>query len=443
MNINLPKNVELIISTLEDIGFEAYVVGGCVRDSLLNIEPKDWDICTNALPNEVLECFKSFRVIETGLQHGTVTVMIDNVGYEITSYRIDGEYKDNRHPENVIFTSSLESDLARRDFTMNAMAYNYKKGLIDYFNGQGNLILGFIQCVGHPDERFEEDALRILRALRFASVYNFRISDAVNLSILYKKNLLKNISEERKQSELCKLICGNGAKRILEQYAEVFNIIIPEINPMVGFSQCNPYHIYDVWEHTIVAIDHSEKDLIVRLALLFHDMGKPECFTQDENGGHFYKHSVVSERICRNRLTALKFDNNTINQVCELVLYHDFDVKINNKGIKKWLNKIGENSFRKLLDVKYADIMAHSEKSKYMLEYLPDIRIQLDKIIKDNQCFKLKDLMINGKDLKQLGILQGKGIGYILNNILLKVINDEIENNKDILIKYIKERWII
>lgn len=434
MIIKLPDDVKFIISKLP----EAYAVGGCIRDSLLGLNPKDWDICTSAKPDDVIKAFEDYHVIETGLKHGTVTIMINHVAYEVTTFRVNGEYTDGNRPESVDFVANLKEDLARRDFTINAMAYNDKVGLVDYFGGQENLKNGTIHCVGSPNDRFSEDALRIVRALRFAAVYGFQISIDTQSSIKKLYPLLKNISVERFSYELCEILQGKAVVDVLERFWYVFNEFIPEIEPMVGFEQHNDYHIFDVWVHTITAIANSEKDLSVRLALLFHDTGKPECFTMDEKCGHFYGHSVVSERICRNRLTTLKFSNNTINQISELVLYHEIEVKISEKAIKKLLNKIDEANFRKLLDVKRADIMGHSLKSRYMLEHLDHIGTKLDKIIADNQCFKLKNLAITGKDLIKMGIPQGKEIGYILSDLLTKVIDGDIENDREVLIACVK-----
>ncbi len=427
----------MIIKTLEQNGFEAYVVGGCVRDSLIGLNPNDWDICTSAKPEQTKECFHEYHIIETGMQHGTITIMIDHEPYEVTTYRIDGEYLDNRHPNEVQFVNSLKEDLARRDFTINAMAYNPKDELIDYFGGQLDLQNKVIQCVGNSDARFNEDALRIMRALRFASTYDFKIDDATKLSIHRFKSLLTNIADERINSELCKLLCGSGVKYILTHYHDVIGVFIPEILAMAGFEQNNPHHMYNVWEHTVNAIYHASNDTIIRIAVLFHDIGKPHCYTQDEQGiGHFYGHGQISSDMSYDIMKRLKFDNDTVNQVKELVLYHDADIQPRNKHIKRWLNKIGEERLRQLIEVKIADISAQSQlEREERLLLLLEIKACIDEVISQQQCFCLKDLAINGRDLIEIGIHQGTQIGVILNKLMDLVIEEQISNDKDELIE--------
>lgn len=427
----------MIIKTLEQNGFEAYVVGGCVRDSLIGLNPNDWDICTSAKPEQTKECFQEYHIIETGMQHGTITIMIDHEPYEVTTYRIDGEYLDNRHPNEVQFVNSLKEDLARRDFTINAMAYNPKDELIDYFGGQLDLQNKVIQCVGNSDARFNEDALRIMRALRFASTYDFKIDDATKLSVHQFKSLLTNIAVERINSELCKLLCGSGVKYILTHYHDVIGVFIPEILAMAGFEQNNPHHMYNVWEHTVNAIYHASSDMIVRLTVLFHDIGKPHCYTQDEQGiGHFYGHGQISSDMSYDIMKRLKFDNDTVNQVKELVLYHDADIQPRNKHIKRWLNKIGEERLRQLIEVKIADISAQSrlEREERLLT-LSKMKMCIDEVISQQQCFCLKDLAINGRDLIEIGIHQGTQIGVILYKLMDLVIEEQINNEKDELIE--------
>lgn len=436
MIINIPVDVEQIIKKIEERGFEAYVVGGCVRDCLVDKKPNDWDICTSGRPEQIIDCFEGYHVIETGLKHGTVTVRLNNQSYEVTTYRIDGKYIDNRRPENVRFVSSLQEDLARRDFTINSMAYNSLKGLKDYYNGCKDLKDNIIKCVGNADERFKEDALRIIRALRFASVLGFSIEKETSESIHKNKELLNNIAKERINVELCKLLSGKGVKKVLMEYSDVLAVIIPEIVPMIGFEQNNPHHKYDVWEHTVVAIDKSQNDQTIRLALLLHDIGKPECYTCDEkNIGHFYSHGEFSADKVRIILRRLKFDNQTISDVFNLVKYHDSDINEKNKFVKKWLNKIGEVQFKRLLQVKYADVMGQSDyRRDEKLSKLKSVDSSLKQVLEEKQCFSLKDLDVNGKDLIGVGIDDGKKIGELLNWLLEQVIENRLQNKKEILI---------
>lgn len=440
MIINIPVDAGKIIDRLREKGFDAYTVGGCVRDNLLGKNPDDWDICTSALPDKVKEIFDGCLVLETGLKHGTVTVRFNHQSYEITTYRIDGEYVDNRRPKNVQFVKSLKEDLARRDFTINAMAYNSFEGLIDYNNGCNDLRDKIIRCVGNPDKRFDEDALRILRALRFSSVLDFNIEKETSLSIHRNKELLSNIAKERINVELCKLLCGKGVRKVLLEYADVFSIILPEIKPMIGFQQKNPHHLYDVWEHTAVVVENSEDDIFIKLAALLHDIAKPDCYTCDEQGiGHFYGHAEFSSDIAKNILRDLKFSNEIVNNVVQLIKYHDADISENSKSIKRWLNRLGEVQFKRLLKLKHADVMGQSDyKRQEKLKTLQDIEKALIQVLEEKQCFSLKDLAINGRDLIQIGIIDGKQIGQNLDNVLKQVIENNIENNKDDLLSFIK-----
>ncbi|MBE6034162.1 MAG: HD domain-containing protein [Clostridiales bacterium] len=440
MIINLPIDAEKIIKRLEEEGHEAYAVGGCIRDSLLGEQPQDWDICTSAQPEEVMVCFKDYPVIATGIKHGTVTVRLNHRSYEVTTYRRDGVYLDNRRPESVAFVSSLKEDAARRDFTVNAMAYNSAKGLVDYYQGCSDLKAGIIRCVGNADERFREDALRIIRAMRFASVLGFVIEKDTALSMRRNKELLSRVSRERINVELCKLLRGKGIKHILREYKDILAVIMPELTPMFGFQQNNPHHKYDVWEHTVIAVDSSINEIIIRLALLLHDIGKPECYTCDSNGiGHFYSHGEFGAEMAKKILKDLKFDNLTVNNVCQLVKYHDADINESNQFIKKWLNKIGDSQFDRLLQVKYADVMGQSdyqrEKKLKKLENIEKIKKQ---VFQESQCYSLKDLAVNGRDLIEVGIQDGKKIGEILEWLLEQVIENRLENQRGDLIEAAK-----
>ena len=442
IKITMPPKVKQIIETLQETGFEAYAVGGCIRDSLMSRCPNDWDICTSAKPEETKKVFEDkYHVIETGLKHGTVTVVIDKEPYEITTYRIDGEYKDNRRPEEVCFVTDLREDLARRDFTINALAYNDEDGLQDYYEGQKDLETKLIRCVGDANKRFQEDALRILRALRFASVLGFDIEEDTAKALREEKMLLKNIAKERIQVELVKLLLGDGVKDILLEYSDVLEVVIPEINDMVGFEQHNLHHCYDVWRHTVEAVSQTPKDKVLRLAALLHDSGKPRTHTCDERGvGHFYGHASVSHDIAHKVMNDLRFDNETKQDVCQLVKYHDTLIIEAPKYVKRWLNRIGTEQFKKLLTLKYADMMGQSEFHREdKLDSLRTLEEILSKVLEEEQCFSLKDLAVNGRDLIEIGITDGKRIGKTLDKILQEVIDGKIENRKEELLQRAKE----
>lgn len=437
-NIVIPENANKIIHTLQANGHSAYVVGGCVRDSVMGRVPHDWDICTSATPDEMLEIFKDYRVIETGLQHGTVTIVIDKEQYECTTYRIDGKYSDNRRPDTVVFTDNLIEDLKRRDFTINAMAYNDKEGLIDPFEGLVDIGYGKIQCVGSAEDRFNEDALRILRAIRFSSQLDFTPSLDTDWQIHRQYSNLENISIERINSEFCKIISSNCFCVQLLLYKDVFSLFIPEFKDMIDFSQNNPYHQFNVYDHTIHAIQHCESsDLTTRLAVLFHDIGKPHCYQDGEDGKrHFKGHGKVSADMTNEIMKRLKFDNETRNNVVQLVYYHDATFEIGEKYIKRWLNKIGISQFRRLLDVRRADIKGQKfDYDKERIAKIDNIERLLDEVLEEKQCFTLKDLAVNGKDLIQIGFKSGKELGSVLNMLLNGVINDEFKNNKEDLLK--------
>ena len=344
--IKIPNGARYIIQALQDNGYEAYVVGGCVRDSLLGLQPKDWDICTSATPEQVKDILPN-RTIDTGLKHGTITVVTDDGHYEVTTYRVDGNYSDNRHPDKVTFVTHLSDDLARRDFTINAMAYNNVDGLVDEFGGTDDIASKQISCVGDSDDRFNEDALRILRAMRFASVYGFSIRQDTKESIHRNKDKLSNIAYERIQTELIKILCGENVLPILLDFSDVISQIIPEIKPCVGFDQNNKYHQYTIYDHIAHAVsNYRGKDISVKVALLLHDTGKPLCYTEDHNGGHFHGHAVSGRDLAEVVLNRLKFDNKTKTEVLELVLYHDSVIEPTIKTVKRWLNLVSGSLLR-------------------------------------------------------------------------------------------------
>lgn len=431
----MPDTVQFILSRLEQAGFEAYMVGGCVRDFLLGLTPHDWDITTNALPNQIKKCFSDCVIIETGIKHGTVSLICDNKTYEITTYRIDSSYSDNRHPDKVMFTDCLTEDLARRDFTINAMAANITGQIIDPFLGQQDIKKHIIRAVGNPNNRFQEDALRILRALRFGAKLNFAIDEKTKLSIIKNRKLLLNIANERIAKEFQDIICGQNSEQILNEFRDVIAVFIPEIKPTFDFEQNNPYHQYTVFEHIAKSVQYAKADKTIKLAMFFHDIAKPQCYSVDVDGvGHFYNHSQESCNITRKVLRRLRFDNKIMINVSELVKYHDLTLQPHSKFVLRWLNKIGEEQFRRLIEIQKADTSAQSilaQKEKENL--IEDTYKILNKVISEKQAFNLKDLAINGKDLIELGIIQGSLIGNILKKLLEAVINGEPNTKEHLL----------
>lgn len=431
-----------ILETLESHGFEAYIVGGCVRDSLLSKTPQDWDICTNAFPDDVKRCTAPLPVIETGIQHGTVTVIYQHMPYEVTTYRMEEGYSDNRHPDVIKFVRELKEDLSRRDFTINAMAYHPKRGLSDYFGGREDLQNGIIRCVGNAEVRFDEDGLRIMRALRFASVYGFETEPRTAQAILEKKEYLRHIALERIQGELRKLLCGKGTENILLRYREVFEVIIPEIRAMAGFVQNNPHHVFDVWTHTVKSISAVPQDEILRLTMLLHDIGKPLSYTEDENGtGHFYNHAEESARLARMILNRLRFEKETIRAVTELVQYHGLDIPANTRCVKRWMNRLGAEQFRRLTEVWRADTLAQSPQfQSEKLEKIQQITACMQTVLEQGQCFRRKDLAVNGRNLIEIGIPPGKQVGEVLDFLMESVLEERAENRREELFRLVREK---
>lgn len=448
-NIEVPAPVNYIIQELEKCGHEAYMVGGCVRDSVLGRKPHDYDICTSATPDEILQAFPYEEIISTGLQHGTVTILINKKPFEVTTYRIDGDYSDNRRPDNVTFTKNLVEDLRRRDFTINAMAYNPKTGLIDPFNGMEDIKYKKIRCVGSAEDRFNEDALRILRAIRFEAQLNFAGLPETMFEIERQYERLKNISIERINSEFCKIVASEQFCVELVLYPNVFSLFIPELKDLIGFQQNNPYHAYDVFNHTVHAIENCESDdLVTRLAVFFHDFGKPYSYQDGEDGiRHFNGHGKISADITDSIMKRLRFDNETRNNVVELVYYHDATFEVGNKYVKRWLNKIGEKQFRRLLEVRKADIKGQKpDYEKSRIEKINNIESILEEILQEQECFSLKDLAVNGNDVKKtMNLKEGKDVGYWLNEILKRVMDGELKNDRDDLIYWmtgVTDGWI-
>lgn len=441
--MELTAQAKKIIELFTDNGRQIYAVGGAVRDFLMKRKSDDIDFATDALPVQTMEILKSASIAyyETGLQHGTVTAVVDGVPFEITTFRKDGEYNDSRHPENVDFLPSIEGDLARRDFTVNALAYSSESGIIDLFGGLDDINNKLIRTVGDADKRFSEDALRILRALRFSSVLGFEVEERTSESILKNKELLKNVSVERIFSEFSKLLCGKNAYNVLQKYKSVFATFIPEINDSIGFPQHNKYHIYDVYTHICKSVESAPKTLEIRLALYFHDLGKPFCKTTDcDMTDHFYGHPAISSELCEKALRRLKCKSSLISDVTQLIYYHDSTVSPTKKNIKRWLSKIGEIQLKRLIDVKISDMKAHNPDLVYeAIERLESIKPIIDEVLYENECFSVKDLAVNGNDLINLGY-KGKEIGLELSYLLDLVIDEKAENTREALLKVLKER---
>lgn len=440
MNIKCPDYINTAFRLLEQSGFKAYAVGGCVRDSLMGKTPDDWDMTTSSTPEQTMEVFKYFRVIPTGLRHGTVTVIIDGNHIEITTMRVDGEYHDNRRPESVCFTTEIEQDLSRRDFTVNAMAYNHTDGLVDIFGGQDDLKKNIIRCVGNPDTRFSEDALRIIRALRFASVLDFGIDKDTSDSIIKNIALIDNVAKERIRVELVKLLCGTAVERILTDYKEnIFNII-PELRILDGFSQDTPYHIYDVWTHTVKVVANVKNTQELRVAALLHDIAKPECFTTDKKGiAHFKGHPELSAEKAVGILKSLRFPNSFIETVYKIILLHDMYPDGNKKTVARFCSKYSPDIIKLTLELMRGDTAG--KNPEFAEEQFDSYRLaekQIDEIIESNLCLKVSDLDINGKDIKAEGF-SGKEIGTVLNTLLELVIEEKIINKKEILFNTVRK----
>lgn len=435
--INLPVKVEKLLGILEANGHEAFIVGGCVRDSLINRTPDDWDICTSARPDEIIESFKDFHVIETGLQHGTVTVLVENEAFEITTYRIDGDYSDGRHPDRVTFTSQISEDLSRRDFTINAMAYNPLTGLIDPFNGQDDLETGIIRCVGDPATRFSEDSLRILRAVRFASQLDYLIENSTIHAMYECLSLLNRVAAERIRVEFEKLLCGQAAFRILSEHREIIAEFIPEIIPMFDLYQHNNYHIYDVWTHTLHTVAQIPAIPVLRLTAFFHDIGKPGTMTiTEENWGHFYGHERHGAEITNDILSRLRYDNHTRETITTVIDAHKIVFQPTEKHARRCLNKLGEDRLRMLIDLELSDVKSQNpEYTSERVERILTFAEKVDKVITAAQCFSLKHLDISGHDLIEAGIPQGPEIGRIMNLLLEQVIEGNLPNSKSALLK--------
>lgn len=440
--MNIPQGPDEILNRLTAAGFQAYAVGGCVRDSLLGTVPGDWDICTSALPEETEACFSDLRVVETGLKHGTVTVIFQGVPYEITTFRSDGNYLDHRRPQQVSFVRTLKEDLLRRDFTMNAMAVGLDGEIQDPFGGRQDLTDGIIRCVGDPDTRFTEDALRILRGLRFASRLGFSIAPETAAAMERNKNLLSYVSGERIYKELTGILIGTYAQSVLEQYGGVLAAVLPEIQPSMGFLQRNPFHNRDVWQHTLEALGKSGPDPIVRWALLLHDLGKPDCFTLDDRGiGHFYGHPQRSMELAEQILDRFHGDKKTRDTICLLVRDHDREAPATIKNARRWIARYGRDNVRLLLEVKRCDCLAHVDTPKTRARYnnLMEMTRLIRECLETEQCFSVRDLPVKGGDVMALGVPAGPQVGRILERLLDGVLDGTCPPEREALLERLKQ----
>lgn len=442
MKIQMPEKAADIIHQLYKEGYSAYAVGGCIRDSILGKTPSDWDITTSALPEQVKSIFP--RTVDTGIQHGTVTVLMGKEAFEVTTYRIDGEYEDNRHPKEVAFTNDLIEDLKRRDFTINAMAYNEEQGLVDVFQGREDLKLGRIRCVGDAKERFREDALRILRGIRFAAQLGFVIETETQEAMKELAGTLEAISAERIQVELVKLLTSEHPDFLeLAMELGVTNIILPEFDRMMGVEQHNPHHIYTVGMHTLKALSFIENDKALRLAMLLHDVGKPDTESVDEEGiSHFYKHAERGEKMADAILRRLKFDNDTRQKVIRLIRWHDYRFQSDMKGVRRGIYKIGEDIFLDVLRVMRADVLAQSTYlQQEKLQELDQIGNRYQEIKEREECLSIRDLAVNGNDLMAAGVPKGKEIGRVLGQLLELVLEEPDWNKKELLLQKVTDIW--
>lgn len=442
VKIKMPGKVNKIIGVLQEAGFEAYAVGGCIRDSLLGRTPNDWDITTSAKPMEVKALFS--HTIDTGIQHGTVTILLDREGFEVTTYRIDGEYEDGRHPKEVSFTGSLEEDLKRRDFTINALAYNETAGLIDIFEGQRDLKDGIIRCVGNAEERFTEDALRMLRAIRFSAQLGYRIEENTLAAIHKLAGNLEKISAERIQTELLKLMVSPHPDYLRTAYeCGVTKVFFPEFDLAMETPQNHPHHCYNVGEHILHSLLEIPADKVLRLTMLLHDIAKPQCLTVDEKGiTHFHGHEEMGAEMSRVILRRLRMDNDTTDKVCRLVRFHDYGngVAPDRRIVRRAVNKIGEDLFDDFILVKKADLLA---QSMYLREEKLSNLAAWDACYREireaEECVSLRTLAVNGKDLIAAGLQPGRELGDILKQLLDEVLETPEKNEKDYLISRAKE----
>ena len=437
----IPQEVRHVLLTLERAGHEAYIVGGCVRDMLMENRPHDWDVTTSALPQETMALFGP-SAIPTGLRHGTVTVRSGELACEVTTFRTDGDYTDHRHPADVAFTRSLREDLARRDLTVNAMAMDVRGMLHDPFGGQADIHRHVLRCVGSPGRRFSEDALRILRVLRFsATLGGFSVEENTRCALLSRREDLRYVAAERVREELTKLLCGQDARRVLLGSPQVLGVVLPEILPCVGFDQHNCHHCYDVWGHTAHAVAAAPPEPVLRWVMLLHDLGKPQCFTLDAQGvGHFYGHhrpgAEIAEAVCRR----LRFDTAAARQICTLVRYHDRPISLTEQGVRRAMNRLGVETLRRLCAVKRADNLAQHPDCRGRQREIDEGEAIMNRLLAQDACFSLQQLAVNGRDMMALG-LRGPDIGQMLQMLLEAVMDGEADNDRAALLALAKEKY--
>lgn len=441
--MHIPAKITKLINDINKHGFDAYIVGGAVRNFLMKIPPKDYDICTNARPDDFSALFAEYKTVPTGLKHGTITVMLENEAVEVTTYRIDGKYFDHRRPNEVYFTADLKADLMRRDFTMNAIAMGADGKLIDPFGGKDDISVEIIRAVGNPAERFNEDALRIMRAIRFASAYGFEIENATSDAVLSCKNLLSSVSAERIASELGKILCGTNAASVMRKYRSVIAVFLPEITPMFDFAQNSKYHHLDVYEHTLAALESAQPELVMRLTMLFHDIGKPLCYTEkSDDSGHFYGHAKISADIAEKALKRLKFPTEIIEKVKILIYYHDLPLDDSDIFVKRWTNRLGKELFDDFVKVHIADDMGKKPEYQDRISGYKNILARAERLEAEKACFSLKNLAVNGNDIVALGA-SGKAVGFLLETLLDDVLCGRLPNEKDKLVSAAKKHLIV
>ncbi|MBR2545767.1 MAG: CCA tRNA nucleotidyltransferase [Erysipelotrichaceae bacterium] len=435
MKLILNEDISHIMNVFASNGFEVFLVGGCVRDMIMGLEPHDFDFTTNARPEQVHDVFREYKIIDTGIKHGTVTLVYNGETYEITTYRKETEYDDHRHPSSITYSDNVYEDLIRRDFTVNAMAYNPEYGLIDYFDGLKDIENRIIRCVGNPDERFNEDALRILRAIRFATRFDFTIETATENALIKNRDLLKYISLERITSEFNEIICSDKAAEYIDRYRDVIAVFMPEIKIMFDFDQNSRYHCHDLWKHSLLTLQTVKPTVTSRWAALLHDIGKPDVRTTGKDGRyHYVGHPVRSEEIALKILRRMHFDKKTLKYTCDLIRNHDYDFNSDGK-IKLVISEYGHSFYQDLIDLKRADNMAHhpdfvNERSYY------DMLAEKGAEFRDN-ILHMSDMKINGDDIRSVGIT-GPAIGKALYRAYKKVLEGTVKNDHDILINYVK-----
>lgn len=437
VKLTIKPEANHIIHRLQAHGYEAFAVGGCVRNALLGLCPHDWDICTNAKPDEMRAIFSDYVTHDFGLKHGTLVVMMGEEPYEVTTYRVDGVYADNRHPEQVSFTDNLTLDLSRRDFTANAMAYNDEQGFVDPFGGREDLKNGLLRCVGNPDKRFNEDSLRIMRGVRFAATYGFAVEQETAAAIHRNAALLHRIAAERIRVELTGAVCGEHVVPVLAEFRDVLATVIPELREAFDFEQKNKHHCYDVWEHILHAVAAIRRDPLLRVTMLLHDIGKPRACTTDKYGSrHFKGHQQISADMASVILKRMTFPNAFTADCLQLIIAHDIRFDGTQRQVKRVLQKLGEANMRRLFVVQRADIGAQSDyRRAEKLAAVAMAERQFEELVRSRACVALRDLAVNGSDLMAIGYQEGRAVGTALNRLLDAVIDGQLPNEREKLLQ--------